>query len=105
MGTIQIKLETRNEYRDQFLTHLEPGVGRGGEEETGEAPDGVGEGSTPGEVGQRHQHPLGQHPLLVLPIYRGNMTTGGGNMGRETSTHSLNSTSPAGPANTVYVHR
>ena len=38
----------------------------GGDEEAGEAPDGVGEGRTPREVGQGDQHPLSQHALLIL---------------------------------------
>jgi hypothetical protein len=52
--------------KEHHVTHLEPGIGRGGEEEAGEAPDGVREGGAPSEVGQRHQHPLSQHSLLVL---------------------------------------
>ncbi len=51
---------------EPHVTHLEPGIGRGGEEEAGEAPDGVREGGASGEVWQRHQHPLSQHSLLVL---------------------------------------
>jgi hypothetical protein len=51
---------------EHHVTHLEPGIGRGGEEEAGEAPDRVREGGAPSEVGQRHQHPLSQHSLLVL---------------------------------------
>jgi hypothetical protein len=30
--------------KEHHVTHLEPGIGRGGEEEAGEAPDGVREG-------------------------------------------------------------
>ncbi len=30
--------------KDHHVTHLKPGIGRGGEEEAGEAPDGVREG-------------------------------------------------------------
>ena len=48
--------------------YLEPGVWGGRQEEAREAPEGVGQGSSPGEVRQRDEHPLCQHVLLVLEL-------------------------------------